>query len=340
MKKILCTIGPKSLNKKVIQRLDGLGCSLFRINLSHTYIDELENVIKKIQKYTDTPICLDSEGAQIRTTKFNFNFELEKTYTLENTKNKFSIRPFEIIDQLSTGDLISIDFHTALVKVVEVSQDNIKVKTINAGKTGENKAVTIMKNIDIPAFSDKDYQAFKIGSKLGIKNYALSFASNNKYVKELRNLVPENSFIISKIESKEGIKNLLEIIKESDAILIDRGDLSREISFEKIPVFQKAIIKKTREEKKEAFVATNLLESMIENPAPTRAEVNDIYNTLLDGATGLVLAAETAIGKFPVESTSIVKNIINFYNSFEGKNDIYFNDYEETLKIINEKKID
>ena len=99
MKKILCTIGPKSLNKKTIKRLDDLSCSLFRINLSHTSIDELESVIKKIQKYTDTPICLDSEGAQIRTTKFNFNFESGQTYTLENTENKFSIRPFKIINQ-------------------------------------------------------------------------------------------------------------------------------------------------------------------------------------------------------------------------------------------------
>ena len=339
MKKILCTIGPHSLNRETIQRLDDLGCFLFRINLSHTSIDQLESVIKKIQKYTDTPICLDSEGAQIRTTKFNFNFESGKTYTLENTKDKFSIKPFEIIDQLSVGDLISIDFNAVLVEVVNISKNQIKVKTINPGKSGKNKAVTIMKDIYIPAFSNKDYQAFEIGSRLGIKNYALSFASSGKYVEELRSLVPKNSFIISKIESKKGIQNLLEIIKKSDCILIDRGDLSREISFEKIPVFQKAIIKKTIELKKEVFVATNLLESMIENPVPTRAEINDIYNTLLDGATGLVLAAETAIGKFPVESTLMVKNIINFYNFFQSENDIDFTNYEKTLTIIN-KKID
>ena len=336
-KKILCTIGPGSLNKEIIKKLEITGCSLFRINLSHTKTEDLESVITKIREYTDIPICLDSEGAQIRTTKFNHDFKLGETYTLHNTENKFSLRPFEIVNQLTPGDLISIDFNAALVKVVEVLKDKLIVETINPGETGENKAVTIMKDIDIPAFSDKDYDAFKIGSKLGIKNYALSFASSSQYVDELRSLVPKNSFVISKIESKKGLKNLLEIIKHSDAILIDRGDLSREVSFEKIPVFQKAIIKETIQSKKDVFVATNLLESMIENPAPTRAEVNDVYNTLLDGATGLVLAAETAIGKFPCESASIVKNIINCYNSFEGRNEINFNNYEELLKIFDEK---
>jgi pyruvate kinase len=336
-KKILCTIGPGSLDEAIIKKLEIIGCSLFRINLSHTKIEDLESVITEIRKYTDVPICLDSEGAQIRTTKFSHNFYEGETYTLHNSESKFSIRPFEIIHQLTKGDLISIDFNAVLVKVVEVLKDKLIVKTVNPGKTGENKAVTIMKDVHIPAFSDKDYEAFKIASKLGINNYALSFASSSKYVNELRSLVPKNSFIISKIESKKGIKNLLEIIIDSDAILIDRGDLSREVSFEKIPVFQKAIIKKTIQLKREVFVATNLLESMIENPAPTRAEVNDVYNTLLDGATGLVLAAETAIGKFPSESASIVKNIINCYNSFENRDEINFNNYEEILKILDEK---
>lgn len=336
-KKILCTIGPGSLDKKIIKNLAITGCSLFRINLSHTKIEDLEDVITQIREYTDVPICLDSEGAQIRTTKFNHNFKLGETYTLHNSENKFSLRPFEIINQLIPGDIISIDFNSALVKVIKVLKDKLIVETINPGKTGENKAVTIMRDINIPSFSDKDYEAFKIGSKLGIKNYALSFASSGQFVDEMRSLVPKNSFIISKIESKKGIKNLIEIINHSDAILIDRGDLSREVSLEKIPVFQKAIIKQAIQLKKEVFVATNLLESMIENPSPTRAEVNDIYNTLLDGATGLVLAAETAIGKFPCESASMVKNIINCHNSFESKSDINFNKYEEILTILDKK---
>jgi pyruvate kinase len=339
MKKILCTIGPSSLNEKTIKGLEDNGCSLFRINLSHTKIKDLENVVSKVREYTDIPICFDSEGAQVRTTKFNFDFKLGHKYTFNNSENSFSIRPFIITQQLNPGDLISIDFNTALVKVLEVSKDSIIVETVNAGKTGENKAVTIMKDVNIPAFSQKDYDAFRLGSKLGIQNYALSFASDDKFVQELRALVPKNSFIISKIESNQGIKNLLKIIHHSDAILIDRGDLSREVSFEKIPVLQKLIIEKTRQLNKDVFVATNLLESMVENPVPNRAEINDIYNTLLDGASGLVLAAETAIGKYPIASISIVKNVINFYNSFEVNKDISNKNYEQVIKAIN-KPID
>ena len=334
IEKILCTIGPNSLNEKVLSKLDELGCFLFRINLSHTKIEDLEQTIEKIRKYSNVPICLDSEGAQIRTTKFSCDFIKDKEYIFENTINKFSIRPFEIVHQLSIGDQISIDFNSAVVEVVDFSLEKIVVKTISPGFSGENKAVTIMKDVEIPPFSDKDLQAFKIGSNLGIKNYALSFASEGKYVDKIRSLVPNGSFIISKIESISGLKNLLQITDKSDAILIDRGDLSRELSLEKIPVFQKSIIKTARNLNKEVFVATNLLESMINSPSPTRAEINDIYNTLLDGATGLVLAAETAIGKFPVESAIIAKNLINCYKFFKKNNELNFANENEIIEII------
>ena len=336
-KKILCTIGPSSLNENTLSNLEQIGCFLFRINLSHTKIEDLEETIEKIRELSNVPICLDSEGAQIRTTKFSMNFDKDEIYTFENTLNQFSIRPFEITSQLEVGDLISIDFNSVLVEVINVSHDKVKVKTINPGFSGENKAVTIMKDVDIPPFSEKDLQAFEIGSNMGIKNYALSFASDGKYVDKIRSLVPEGSFIISKIESIIGLKNLLKIIDRSDAILIDRGDLSRELSLEKIPVFQKSIIANARSLNKEAFVATNLLESMISNPSPTRAELNDIYNTLLDGATGLVLAAETAIGKFPVESAKIASNLIKCYEYFKNNDDIDFTDENKIIEIIGKK---
>lgn len=334
-KKILCTIGPTSLNEITIKVLEKLGATLLRINLSHTNIEDLESVIKKIRKYTKIPICIDTEGAQIRTNKFNFNFKKDQIYKLKNNKDEFSIRPFHIIEeQVKEGDLISIDFNNVVVKVTEVLKNLIKVKTINPGKAGENKAVSILKEIDIPPFSQKDYEALKISSNLGITNYAISFASSRNNIKEIRKLVPKNSFIISKVESRKGLHNLLEIIDESDAILIDRGDLSREISLEKIPLFQKVIIKKATSMNKEVYVATNLLESMIENPTPTRAEVNDIFNTLLDGASGLVLAAETAIGKYPIDSVEITKQIVDFYNSIENIESQDFNNYEIIKKNI------
>tara|TARA_B100001057_G_scaffold171070_1_gene171871 strand:+ start:24597 stop:25613 length:1017 start_codon:yes stop_codon:yes gene_type:complete len=333
--KILCTLGPKSLDEKVIKDLEDLGASLFRINLSHTKLVDLDGIINFISQCTKVPICIDTEGAQIRTTKFSFNFEENKTYELKNTIDDFSLRPFEVVaNQAKVGDLISIDFNDVMVEVIDVSSNSIKIKTIKPGKTGENKAVSFQKEMDIPPFSEKDYKALEIASRLGIKNYAISFASSKDNIEELRNLVPESSYIISKIESKKGLRNLLDIIESSNSILIDRGDLSREISLEKIPVFQKVIIKSTLSKKKDVYVATNLLESMIENPLPTRAEINDVFNTLLDGASGLVMAAETAIGKYPVDSVSMVNKIINFYNSIITDDNYDFNSYETIQKFL------
>ena len=317
-KKILCTLGPQSLNKNTIEDLETQGAALFRINLSHTNIEDLEDVIYKIRQYTKVPICIDTEGAQIRTTKFNYNFIENEVIELFNVNNDFSLRPFDVVMKESrVGDIISIDFNDVFVEVVDIKDHSLILKTLKPGETGENKAVSFNRDIKIPSFSDKDYKAFEIASKFEIYNYAISFSSSKEDVNELRKHIPNDSFVISKIESKKGLKNLEEIIDESDAVLIDRGDLSREVSLEKIPYFQKNIIQKTLKKNKEVYVATNLLESMIENPLPTRAEVNDVYNTLLDGASGLVLAAETAIGKHPVDSVKIINKIIDFYSYIE-----------------------
>lgn len=315
--KILCTLGPKSINQNIISDLEEQGVSLFRINLSHTAVEDLENTINKIRKFSKVPICIDTEGAQIRTTKFNQNFVKNETLELFNVSNDFSLRPFDVVlREARVGDKISIDFNDVLVEVVDKKNNSIIIKTLKPGAAGENKAVSFERSIYIPPFSEKDYKAFEIASKMEINNYAVSFSSSKDNVTELKQYIPRDSFIISKIESKKGLINLEEIIEISDAILIDRGDLSREIALEKIPYFQKEIIRKTLRKNKEVYVATNLLESMIENPLPSRAEVNDVFNTLVDGASGLVLAAETAVGKFPVDSVKMINRIIKFYRHF------------------------
>ena len=148
--------------------------------------------------------------------------------------------------------------------------------------------------------------AIKLAKELDIKNIALSFTSNAKDVKTLRSYFDKKVIITSKIESKKALTNLSEILKEADNILIDRGDLSKEIPLPLIPKKQKEIIKIANRNKVPVYVATNLLESMVTKQEPTRAEVNDIYNTLIDGADGLVLAAETAIGKYPAECIDMV----------------------------------
>jgi pyruvate kinase len=146
---------------------------------------------------------------------------------------------------------------------------------------------------------------------MGIKHFALSFAGSSDEVKEMKSITGHDSFVISKVESRRGLLNLDSIINETDAILIDRGDLSREVRLEKIPFLQRRIVATSRALNTQVYVATNLLESMMSSAEPTRAEINDVVSTLLMGANGLVLAAETAIGNYPVQAVQMIRKLIN-----------------------------
>ena len=152
-----------------------------------------------------------------------------------------------------------------------------------------------------------------IGRRMGIDHYALSFATSGRAVRRIRELIPPGAHLISKIESRAGVQNMDGIIEASDAVLLDRGDLSREVPLEEVPYYQKAIARRANRLRKPLYVATNLLESMVLNSRPTVAEVNDVANTLLDGAHGLVLAAETAIGVDPVGAVDMVKRAIEAF---------------------------
>ncbi len=321
LKEILCTLGPASMEERMIARLEALGISLFRINLSHTPLDKVEEVVRNVQSWTSVPLSLDTEGAQVRTGTLAKPFELKENEVVHAQREPilgdaacFNFYPYDIIDALNAGDLISIDFNSVLVQVVDKSDDRVKMRVLNGGLVGSNKAVTVERNIELPPLTDKDRGAVEIGMQMGVRHYALSFANYGKDVEFLRGMVGKESTIISKIECRNGIRNLEQIAQLSDAILIDRGDLSREIPIEYVPYYQKKIIKTVHDVGRKVYVATNLLESMVTMPVPTRAEVNDIYNTFLDGADGVVLAAETAIGKYPVACANMVAKMIDAFN--------------------------
>jgi pyruvate kinase len=168
----------------------------------------------------------------------------------------------------------------------------------------------VHREIELPAITVKDRKAIEIGREMGVDHFALSFANRPEDVQEMRELIGPAATLISKIESRHGILNLVEIARLSDAILIDRGDLSRQVELEQIPGQQKDIIGRAKAIGRPVYVATNLLESMVHSTVPTLAEINDIYNTLADGVDGLVLAAETAVGKFPVGCVEMVIKVI------------------------------
>tara|TARA_B100000029_G_scaffold25575_2_gene25183 strand:+ start:2594 stop:3604 length:1011 start_codon:yes stop_codon:yes gene_type:complete len=326
MIKVLTTLGPTSLNKKTVEGLEQRGVSLFRINLSHTNIEEVDALIDKIRSWSGVPICIDSEGAQVRngsmvseSVKYGLNnlVSISRDKKVGNEKI-ISLTPASVFDQLSMGDEIRIDFNSVCLKVIKLEKDIVTCKVIHEGHVGSNKAVTINKIIHLPAITPKDEAAFRIGIDKGIENFALSFTNRADDVRAVRKIIGEKN-LIAKIESIEGVLNLKEILPLVQQILIDRGDLSREVSIEKIPFLQRRIISFANKFEVPVYVATNLLESMTVNKGPTRAEANDVASTLLMGARGLVLAAETAIGKYPTESVDIINAIIREYSAWSPK---------------------
>ena len=295
-----------------------MGVSLFRINLSHTPLDEVERVIAFLKAYSNVPICLDSEGAQVRTGPARSAVRLADNAMVKlvaeataDDDPRLTLTPQQAVGQLRPGDLITLDFNGAAAQVVAVEQGEATARVICGGLVGPNKAVSVDRSIQLPALSPKDRAAIRLGVDMGVTTFALSFAGSADDVAEMRLLAGPKATVISKIESLSGLANLDAIALGSDAILIDRGDMSRQVPIERIPSVQKDIIRRAHALERPVYVATNLLESMITDPNPTRAEVNDIFNTLADGADGLVLAAETAIGKWPIQCVAMINRVVH-----------------------------
>jgi len=317
--KILVTVGPASLNKKFLKFCIN-NVSLLRLNMSHIKISNLSPIISFIRKHNKkTPICIDTEGAQLRT-KIKKKIFLKKnnTFYLYNFLKKNSLYPEEAFYLLKKNDVLLIGFENLSAQVIKIFSDRILLKTLTSGFLEGNKGVHLKnRKLNLSFLTKKDIEAISIAKKNKISNFALSFTNTANDVKNFKKIIKTENKIY-KLETLSAIKDLKNILNEGDQFLIDRGDLSKEVEIEKIPFFQRKIIKESEKfkNKKQIFIATNLLESMVNNINPTRAEANDIFSCLELGAAGLVLAAETAIGKYPIESIIFLKKIIKEYKKF------------------------
>ena len=312
---IFCTLGPASLNKNFLNFAKNK-VDLLRLNMSHIEIKNLKKTINFIRSYTKTPICIDTEGAQIRTkVKISKFFKTGQKFKIYNHSNTINLYPQEIYYKLKNNDVLNIGFEDLKAKIIQKNIRYITLKVLSSGKIDNNKGVHIEnRNINLNFLTKKDLQALEISKKLKIKNYALSFTNSYNDIQKFNKLLPKTNKIF-KIESKKAIRSINRIIKFGTNFLIDRGDLSKEISIENIPFVQRKILKISRKfRNKNIYIATNFLESMILNKYPTRGEANDIYNSLEMGAKGLVLAAETAIGKYPEKTVNFLKKMINSFN--------------------------
>lgn len=329
--KIIVTLGPSCNKEADLQRIKDKGVDFVRINMSHSSLEDLKYFIDSAKKAGLTFI-IDTEGSQVRTGELTAPyFELEENDEVKiyvepviggpdiekQNRYQISLKPGHVVRQLEEGDLVHIDFDTLTLRISDIStlsQGYITAKAITKGILGRNKAVSLNcgteKRITLPTLSEKDLQSIQLGLQEGIGHIAASFIRSGQAVDEVRQATQNTMKIISKIECIDALENLDEIIRKSDYLLIDRGDLSKEIPVEKIPFTQSIIIKRAQKEGVGVFVATNLLETMIEKRKPTRAEVHDIMRTIVDGAYGLTLAAETAIGRYPMECINMLNKLI------------------------------
>jgi pyruvate kinase len=319
---VLCTLGPASLKDDVIERLAARGVDLFRLNLSHTPLEAVEPTITRIRGLCSVPICLDTEGAQVRCGRVHggtATFEPGQRVRLVAAEDpggvdELPIRPRATFAALRPGSSLQVDFDGVVLRILEVGEDSAESVVAERGRVSSNRAVIVHSMPTLPTLTEKDRAAIAVGAACGIRHFALSFANHADDVTSVRTLLPPDNHLIAKIESASGVRNMDGIIETANAVLIDRGDLSREVALEHVPYYQKAIVRRANRWNRQVFVATNLLESMITNRRPTIAEANDIANTLLDGVHGLVLAAETAIGVDPVGTVDMVLRMIRAFD--------------------------
>ncbi len=326
--KIVCTIGPASESESVLKQLFENGLNVCRLNFSHGSHEEHKgriDTIKKVREEMNLPIgiMLDTKGPEIRLGNFKDEaIELEEgdTFTLTSRdiigdKTIINVSYEGLPNDVVPNDRILIDDGLVELNVLEIIDGtDIKCVALNGGVLKNHKGVNVPNvKIKLPAITKKDRDDILFGIENGIDFIAASFIRKADDVTEIRRILEENGGqgieIISKIESQEGVDNIDEIIAVSDGIMVARGDLGVEIQTEEIPLVQKELIKKCNIVGKPVITATQMLDSMIRNPRPTRAEVTDVANAIFDGTSAIMLSGETAAGKYPVESVKTMYNI-------------------------------
>lgn len=343
---IIGTIGPASESEETFTKLVNAGLNVARINFSHGGYEENAvkiETIKKVRKALNKPVALvlDTKGPEIRTGKLESGDEKvvieegqEFTFVNEdiignNTKTTVSYK--DLYKDVKPGATLLVDDGAIEFEILEINGKDIKCKALNTGRLGSRKTMNVPGlKLNLPALAQKDIDDITNGIKAGFDYIAASFVRRASDVQEIRALLDNNGGkhvkIISKIESQEGIDNFEEILELTDAIMVARGDMGVEIPMEQVPVVQKHFIKRCNEVGKPVVTATQMLETMISNPRPTRAEVSDVANAVYDRTSCIMLSGECAMGKYPVQCVETmvkiansIQNSVNYWKRFDKK---------------------
>ena len=325
--KIVCSIGPASNEADVMEQMVLKGMNVARVNFTHATIEERDKAIasvREVRKRTGKSVAIlwDTKGPEFRSGMLeNDSIELVNGNTIRivkeevlGTTERFSVNHPEAIDSLSIGDTILLENAKMRLEVISKEEDGVTCKIIAGGVLGNRKSMSVPGvKLNIPYVSELDRKDIEYACANGGEYLALSFVSSKEDVLEIKEILKQHNRedlqIICKIESDLGIKNLESILEVSDGVMVARGDLGTEIPSEMLPIVQKQMIKTCRRLGKIAIVATEMLETMMENNRPKRAETSDIANAVFDGTDAVMLSGETTVGKHPVETVAAMANI-------------------------------
>lgn len=335
--KIVATVGPASNSKDMLRALVKEGVDVFRLNFSHGSHDDHQKVVDAVREINRELGCTisllqDLQGPKIRIQEMQPDVVIERGQELIITTRQL-LGNNEIVSTSYTGlpkdvkqgDMILVDDGKIELKVKEVRDVDVVTEVVYGGPLKSRKGINLpFTKVSAPSLTEKDLKDVEFGIKNNLDWIALSFVRKPSDIQELREILNKNkctSRIVAKIEKPEALSNIDEVIAATDAVMVARGDLGVEIWLEEVPMVQKMLVEKCNKAGKPVIVATQMMESMIENPRPTRAETNDVANAVMDGADAVMLSAETAAGKYPIE---VIRSMVRTVASVEKNQNMYY----------------
>ncbi len=324
--KIVATLGPATSSAEMIGRLIDAGMNIARLNMSHGPHDWVRQVSRDIRaaaqaRKVSVGIMMDTQGPAIRTGDLPVPLDLQPgqkfTLTVRGERSEelhsVDVNYEEFVNDISVGDVVLLDNGEIHMKVLAKSANKVECEVLTPGRLGSRRHINLPGvKVSLPALTAKDLADIAVGLEVGVDFIALSFVREARDIRQLKAVIQHSKhrpLIVAKIEDQQAVKNLHEIVAETDAIMVARGDLGIEVPYEELPIIQRKIVKLCLRVGKPVIVATHMLESMIENPMPTRAEITDVANAVFEQADAIMLSGETTVGKYPLKCLEVFNKI-------------------------------
>jgi pyruvate kinase len=324
--KIICTLGPATEKTETLRQLLHEGVDVFRLNMSHAKHDWVREIVPRIRRIAKKMECavailLDTQGPAIRTGELKADLKLKPGDILEFTvrgaksEEKYSVDVnYEgLVNDIAKGDIVLVDNGVMRLLVLEKKRNRIRCKVLTPGVLGSRRHINLPGvRVNLPPLTEKDRKDIALGVELNVDFVALSFAREKSDLEELRRVLKKAKSpaqVVAKIEDQSAVRNIGEMIEAADVVMIARGDLGIECPMEELPIIQRKIVKRCLRTGKPVIVATHMLESMIENPVPTRAEITDVANAVFEQSDAIMLSGETSTGRYPVECVKVFDRV-------------------------------